>query len=449
MSTQSLSAVQSGGYTYLYDESTGKAYKLDSKEAASIFEGSGSFTVGDDTSFTSSSADYACTDGKDDGKIGADEACVSAFKGIAKMVVSPITEALKGNFVPAAVAGAGALAIGLLGPAGVIGASVVGLVGGGVQLYNGITKANSAKTDGEAKQAFEEIGQGGFATVTSLLGLKAGTKQIKAMNKTGKMAEAQGADKVKAYFEDLKANKTAAKAAKQEKKGGTNGADDNPTEPPSGDDGVQPKPADSTGVSADDYYEQATEDFINSIPDNDNIVNPDYDAILEQNIKKTGGTAAPEPVIDDIFEIDSGKAGGSSTTAVPKTTPKAEPTTLETAKAALENATAKVNDINGQIYEANWSEADTSVLEIRLDAAKEAQLNAQKLYDSLLAETTKVETPKAAPVQPKAGTPNSSGGQQSTVKILANGSRALLGRGAEAVRDGFIGLANRILNGEH
>ena len=109
--------------------------------------------------------DKKCTDKKDDGKLSVLEVGGSLLKGliggIPKAIINhPVTSALAIGVGAAAVAVTGGAILPVLGAAGVI--TGVGMVG-----YGGY-KAATAKTDGEAKQAFETIGLGVTTTVLSV-----------------------------------------------------------------------------------------------------------------------------------------------------------------------------------------------------------------------------------------------------------------------------------------
>ena len=125
-----------------------------------------------------------CSDGSDDGKISFGE----KLKSFAKGIVSPITSMFKSpkNFIKGAlmIAGCAALCVatgGAATPFLVAG----GVAMGGFQVVKGAVKAHNAKTDGEAKAAWEEIG-GGTATVAlSVAGAKAAAKSAAAAGVKG------------------------------------------------------------------------------------------------------------------------------------------------------------------------------------------------------------------------------------------------------------------------
>ena len=113
--------------------------------------------------------DKVCTDDADDGKLGIGEIAKSTVKGFLGNVVKSIVNHPIATGVTLAL-GAAALKIskGALAPAlTALGATL----GAGTIAFNGI-KAASAKTDAEAKEAWEGVGTGLFATTTSVLGAK-------------------------------------------------------------------------------------------------------------------------------------------------------------------------------------------------------------------------------------------------------------------------------------
>lgn len=119
-----------------------------------------------------------CTDGKNDGKVGFFGAIGGFFKGIGKAVVNTVVGIVTDPKKLLMTAGAVALAI-VCPPAGVAmavagGISAVGTIG------KGIGAAMSAKTDAEAKDAWENIGAGGLQLGLSALGAKAGLKAMRS-----------------------------------------------------------------------------------------------------------------------------------------------------------------------------------------------------------------------------------------------------------------------------
>ncbi|MEI8388580.1 MAG: hypothetical protein WCG23_01720 [bacterium] len=130
------------------------------------------------------------TDSKDDGNI--------SFGEKAKAFVGGVGNFFKGMFCDekgfslgrtaatvGTVAAVTAAAAGFLGataaavvasPVVIVGAAVVGTAIGATQLVKGVMKANNAKTDNEAKNAYSEMGSGTTGIALSLLGAKAGLK---------------------------------------------------------------------------------------------------------------------------------------------------------------------------------------------------------------------------------------------------------------------------------
>ncbi len=112
--------------------------------------------------------DKVCTDNADDGKLSFKEAASSFGKGLLGVVKSVIKHPIKTGLAVAAGAAltvaTGGAALPVLVAAGVT-------IGTG-QIGYGIYKAATAKTDGEAKQAFETIGNGTFAVTASALSAK-------------------------------------------------------------------------------------------------------------------------------------------------------------------------------------------------------------------------------------------------------------------------------------
>ena len=111
----------------------------------------------------------------DDGKISPKDKLINFGKGI----ISPITNMLKSpkNFITGAamIAGVSALTVatgGAIAPLLV----TLGLVGGGIQFGLSAYKAATAKTDDEAKNAWQGLGAGTTAVVGSVAGAKAAVK---------------------------------------------------------------------------------------------------------------------------------------------------------------------------------------------------------------------------------------------------------------------------------
>lgn len=125
--------------------------------------------------------DKVSTDGKDDGKISFGEAAKSFGKGLMGIVKTAINHPIATTAtIVAGVAitvATGGAALPILVAAG---ASV-----GVVQIGHGAYKAVTAKTDGEAKQAFETIGNGTFAVATSALSAKSALNVASKAGVTG------------------------------------------------------------------------------------------------------------------------------------------------------------------------------------------------------------------------------------------------------------------------
>ena len=122
--------------------------------------------------------DKICTDGNDDGKLSFKEGATSFGKGLIGIVKSTINHPFK----TLACVGAGVGISVLTGGAALPIMAVAGAtIGAGTIAYGGY-KAATAETDGEAKQAFETMGNGTFALGTSALGAKGA---LKAASKAG------------------------------------------------------------------------------------------------------------------------------------------------------------------------------------------------------------------------------------------------------------------------
>lgn len=115
------------------------------------------------------------TDGKDDGKISFKE----KVKNFGKGLIQPITTIFKSPkniLLTAAGIAAGAGLIAITGGAAAPVMVAAGLVGGGVQIGKGIYKQVNAKTDNEAKQAWQQMGTGTFTVGASAVGAKSALK---------------------------------------------------------------------------------------------------------------------------------------------------------------------------------------------------------------------------------------------------------------------------------
>ena len=121
------------------------------------------------------SADGSCTDGADDGKLGFGETIGNFFKGL----VSPVTSLFEspGNFIKgvAIMAGCAALTVATGGAAAPL-LVAGGCALGGFQAVKGVVGAANAKTDAEAKAAWQSIGAGTGAIALSVAGAKSAAK---------------------------------------------------------------------------------------------------------------------------------------------------------------------------------------------------------------------------------------------------------------------------------
>ena len=124
-----------------------------------------------------------CTDGKNDGKIGFFSAIGNIFKGAAKMVVNTVKDIVTN---PAKLLGAVATAaLCVVFPPAGLALAGIGIVSGGAKVIGGISKAMNAKTDAEAKAAFQDIGAGGLTVGLSVAGAKASVKSMGAGSAVG------------------------------------------------------------------------------------------------------------------------------------------------------------------------------------------------------------------------------------------------------------------------
>ena len=124
-----------------------------------------------------------CTDGNNDGKIGFFSAIGNIFKGAAKMVVNTVKDIVTN---PAKLLGAVATAaLCVVFPPAGLALAGIGIVSGGAKVIGGISKAMNAKTDAEAKAAFQDIGAGGLTVGLSVAGAKASVKSMGAGSAVG------------------------------------------------------------------------------------------------------------------------------------------------------------------------------------------------------------------------------------------------------------------------
>lgn len=154
----SLSNVSFGNSNYLN--------KLKSKNNNPIKENDSSFKA------WLKDADKICTDGKDDGKLSFKEASSSFGKGLLGIVKTTINHPIKTLASVAVGAGVVALTGGAALPILALGGVALGVGTIGFGAY----KAISAKKDGDAKQAFETMGNGTFSLAASALSSKSALK---------------------------------------------------------------------------------------------------------------------------------------------------------------------------------------------------------------------------------------------------------------------------------
>lgn len=117
-------------------------------------------------------ADKVSTDGKDDGKLSLKESISSFGKGLVGIVKTTINHPIK--TIASVAVGAGIVAI--TGGAALPFMAVGGAILGAGTIGFGAYKAINAKSDGEAKQAFETMGNGTFSLATSALASKSALK---------------------------------------------------------------------------------------------------------------------------------------------------------------------------------------------------------------------------------------------------------------------------------
>ena len=202
------------------------AYTIDDSDNSDKFK-----AAEDDSANEKINIDYIETDGNDDGKLSGKDIAITAFKGITKIFTTPFTEAAKGNWKPAlatllSIAGFSAAGKVFGKTAVLLGGGALGLVGGGAQTINGISKVqeNWGKEDGkdgETKKGIEEIAQGLFTIAGSTAAVAGGVKSLNNLkahsesnfgslyeqNANGKFVAKEGVttgDKLNAYWQDRK-----------------------------------------------------------------------------------------------------------------------------------------------------------------------------------------------------------------------------------------------------
>lgn len=130
-----------------------------------------------------SAADETCTDGRNDGSIGFAEAGANAAKGAVKTLCSTV----RGMFFDEeGFSWTRTLLTGIIGgtcilfPPAAAALGTIGLAAGGIQAASGIYDGLTAKTDAEAKEAWQRAGGGALTAGVSYLGAKGGVKAMKA-----------------------------------------------------------------------------------------------------------------------------------------------------------------------------------------------------------------------------------------------------------------------------
>lgn len=170
---------------------------------------SNSTKVDNNANVQTSESGNTCTDGKDDGKIGLFSAIGHAVKGAVKGVVNGIKGCFTdkdGNFsigktLLTVAAGAACIAF----PAVGLVACGVGAAVGTVNFAKGVYNAATAETDAQAKDAWEQVGDGAFTAVTSAVGIKSSLSAVKATSTSG-IANADDAFKAVDKLDDVAKN---------------------------------------------------------------------------------------------------------------------------------------------------------------------------------------------------------------------------------------------------
>ena len=139
-----------------------------------------------------SSKGNTCTDGADDGKIGVASALGNIVEGAGKSIINGIKGAFtdsEGNFSilkTLGTIGVGAACVAF--PAVGLVLAGVGVVAGGAKLATGVANAMNAETDAEAKDAWEQVGEGGLTAGLSAVGVKASLGAVQSSSTAGALA---------------------------------------------------------------------------------------------------------------------------------------------------------------------------------------------------------------------------------------------------------------------
>ena len=120
----------------------------------------------------------ATSDGKDDGKISFTEKMKNFGEGLVKPIKT-IFSSPKNMVITAASIAGGAALIALTGGAAAPVMVAAGLAGGTVQVGKGIYRQLNAKTDNEARLAWQDMGSGTFTIGASAAGAKSSLKAAK------------------------------------------------------------------------------------------------------------------------------------------------------------------------------------------------------------------------------------------------------------------------------
>lgn len=125
--------------------------------------------------------DKVCTDGNDDGKISFKEKAASFGKGLAGIVKTVV----KHPIATGLTIGAGVAITILTGGAALPIMVGIGIVAGSATIGIGAYKASKAETDGDAKTAYEQIGNGVFTLAASVASAKPALQQAQAAGVEG------------------------------------------------------------------------------------------------------------------------------------------------------------------------------------------------------------------------------------------------------------------------
>ena len=131
-----------------------------------------------------------CTDGKDDGKIGFFNAVGHVVKGAGNTLVDTVKGCFtdeKGDFsIGKTLLTAGTAAACIAFPPLGLAACAAGATIGAIKVGHGVYNAATAKTDAEAKKAWQEVGGGALTAGASAVGAKSSLGAMKAASTAGK-----------------------------------------------------------------------------------------------------------------------------------------------------------------------------------------------------------------------------------------------------------------------